>query len=187
MEDLIIAEYLRKKGYDKNLSDYDFMNRHKTIPEYSHIHEEPEYKEIHHTTEYKPVLGLGISKDFHEKEHSHMYHDMDKTENLGESFVKYLVSNMCHYENGKKYIGEKYDKIKAKEVYERYRGLIPSNVDFRDIYLAINSQYHSYACLFKSWFGSDIDHKIIESAIIYWFKDENYEGNQKLWEHFKNK
>ena len=41
-------------------------------------------------------------------------------------------------------------------------------------------EYHNYAMLFKSWFGNDIEQKIIESAIIYWFKDDD-QINKYTW------
>lgn len=37
----------------------------------------------------------------------------------------------------------------------------------------------------KSWFGEDIDQKVIEAAILYWFKDDDCKSNSKLWNHFK--
>ena len=88
--------------------------------------------------------------------------------------------------SGVKHMGEKYDMMKAKEVCERYRGIIPSSITYSDVYIAINSQYHDYYCLFTRWFGNDIDYQIIESAITYWFKDEDC-GTSKLWNHFKDK
>lgn len=39
--------------------------------------------------------------------------------------------------------------------------------------------------LFKAWFGDGIDQKIIESAIIFWFKDDDYREGSKLWNYFK--
>lgn len=39
--------------------------------------------------------------------------------------------------------------------------------------------------LFKSWFGEDIDQKVIEAAILFWFKDDDCKSNSKLWNHFK--
>mgnify|MGYP003204119105 CR=1 FL=1 len=47
-----------------------------------------------------------------------------------------------------------------------------------------NSQYHDYAVLFKSWFGSDIEPKIIESAIMYWFRDEDFKDKNKVYKYF---
>jgi hypothetical protein len=78
---------------------------------------------------------------------------------------------MYHCHGGRKYVGEKYCMKEAQEILDKYRGMIPSTATVTDIYIAINAQYHDYAVLFKSWFGSDIDDKIIEAALIFWFYD----------------
>lgn len=74
---------------------------------------------------------------------------------------------------------------KAKEVCERYRGILSQSITHADVYVAINSHYHDYCELFKAWFGDGIDQKIIESAIIFWFKDDDYREGSKLWNYFK--
>lgn len=51
------------------------------------------------------------------------------------------------------------------------------------IYVAINAQYHDYAKLFEEWFGGNIDNKVFESAITFWFKDVDFDGD-KVWEYF---
>jgi hypothetical protein len=94
-----------------------------------------------------------------------------------------LVSNMYHTEGGRKYSGEKFDIHKAKEICERYRGVIPVSATPTDVYVAINSQYHDYVELFKSWFGDNVDQKIIESAIIFWFKDVDCKAENKVVEY----
>lgn len=99
-------------------------------------------------------------------------------------YARFLVSKMYHIEDGRKYVGEKYDISKAKEVCERYKGMIPQSATHADVYVAINAQYHDYCELFKSWFGDNIDQKIIESAIVFWFKDDDYKG-VKIWKYFK--
>lgn len=48
-----------------------------------------------------------------------------------------------------------------------------------------NEHYHNCSELFKSWFGEDIDQKVIEAAILFWFKDDDCKSNSKLWNHFK--
>ena len=106
-------------------------------------------------------------------------------EHFNESYAKYLVSNMYHFEGGRKYTGEKFDMAKAREVCERYRGMIPQSTTCADIYVAINSQYHDYCELFKTWFGDDIEQKIIESAMIFWFEDDDYNKGNKLLNYFK--
>ena len=44
-------------------------------------------------------------------------------------------------------------------------------------------EYHDYAKLFEEWFGGNIDNKVFESAITFWFKDVDFDGD-KVWEYF---
>lgn len=37
--------------------------------------------------------------------------------------------------------------------------------------------------LFEEWFGGNIDNKVFESAITFWFKDVDFDGD-KVWEYF---
>ena len=53
-----------------------------------------------------------------------------------------------------------------------------------DIYLAINAHYRDYITLFKTWFNDDIEHKIIESAMVYWFMDDDYVLGNKIVNYF---
>lgn len=54
--------------------------------------------------------------------------------------------------------------------------------------LAINAQYHDYVRLYSEWFRNinknELDNKIIESAITFYFKDED-SGSTKTWNYFK--
>ena len=115
----------------------------------------------------------------------YMRESMRGGEHLEESEAEHLVSDMYHTENGRKYTGEKFDMHKAKEICERYRGILPTSVTPADVYVAINSQYHDYAELFKNWFGNDIEQKVVESAIVFWFKDADAKSENKLVEYFR--
>ena len=59
----------------------------------------------------------------------------------------------------------------------------PTSVTVADVYVAINSQYHDYAELFKNWFGDGIEQKIVESAIVFWFKDADCKAENKVVEY----
>ena len=65
---------------------------------------------------------------------------------------------------------------------------INSNITFWDVYVALNAQYHDNIELYKEWFGEDnienIKDKIIESAIVNWFEDEDA-GIEKVWNYFR--
>ena len=54
-----------------------------------------------------------------------------------------------------------------------------------DVYVAINSQYHDYAELFRSWFTDGIEQRVIESAIVFWFKDADCKSENKIVEYFR--
>ena len=47
----------------------------------------------------------------------------------------------------------------------------------------VNQGIHDYAKLFEEWFGGNIDNKVFESAITFWFKDVDFDGD-KVWEYF---
>lgn len=102
---------------------------------------------------------------------------------MSEIEAREVVSGMYHIEGGRKYIGEKFDMYKAKEICERYRGILPTSATVADVYVAINSQYHDYAELFKNWFGDGIEQKIVESAIVFWFKDADCKAENKVVEY----
>lgn len=76
------------------------------------------------------------------------------------------------------------DRERRLSKYESCRYLNVSRATF-DNYVAINEHYHNCSELFKSWFGEDIDQKVIEAAILFWFKDDDCKSNSKLWNHFK--
>lgn len=97
--------------------------------------------------------------------------------------AKSIVNDMYHMENGRKHSGEKFDMEKAKEVCEKYKHTLSTSPTPCDVYVAINAQYHDYAELFKSWFGTNIDNKIIESAMVFWFKDMDYTGENKILDY----
>lgn len=76
-------------------------------------------------------------------------------------------------------------EIGFEEVCKRYRGVIPASITACDVYVAINSQYHDYSSLFKTWFMDGIEQKIIESAMTYWFADDDCKSENKVVKYFK--
>lgn len=198
MDELILKEYLKSNGY---ISESDFIknmkslfNKRNTYLEHDDIIKDNmsdrEYysksgREYYTKRDSSTLEELIYSLNSKEKEKVlEMLNKDDK--HFNESKAKTLVSEMYHMSEGRKYIGEYFSIEKAKEICEKYRAVIPTNITHCDIYVAINSQYHDYCILFKNWFGDNIDSRIIESAIIYWFKDDDYEGLNKVFEYFKD-
>ena len=96
-----------------------------------------------------------------------------------------IVNSMYHNYNGKRVSGEIFTMEKAREVLNQHRSDMHSDATAEDVYVAINAQYHDYCPLFKQWFGSNTDNKIIESAILFWFKDDDYHKGSKLMNYFE--
>lgn len=72
--------------------------------------------------------------------------------------------------------------------FDKYVRNINSSITVWDVYVAINAQYHDYIRLYSEWFRNinknELDNKIIESAITFYFKDED-SGSTKTWNYFK--
>lgn len=96
-----------------------------------------------------------------------------------------IVDNLRRFTDKEKRLSKYAACEYLKEICERYRGVIPVSATPTDVYVAINSQYHDYVELFKSWFGDNVDQKIIESAIIFWFKDVDCKSRNKVVSYFK--
>ena len=156
MEDILLMQFLKKKGI---ISDSD-------------IHE------------FHELASVGVEeKVYSAKTEKPISQEEDK---INEEDAKSIVAKMYHCSDGKKYIGERFDISTAKEICEKYKKLSKYTMTYTDVYIAINCQYHSYYELFKLWFPNNVEHKIIESAIVYWFKDDDFIGN-KVHSHFMDK
>lgn len=129
----------------------------------------------------KPILDkLGVG-----------YKHIDKLKgaHFDEEYAKWQVSTMYHTaDNGKICKGEIYNYDCAKNVFDKYVRNINSSITVWDVYVAINAQYHDYIRLYSEWFRNinknELDNKIIESAITFYFKDED-SGSTKTWNYFK--
>lgn len=98
------------------------------------------------------------------------------------------IINLLIADNGKVCKGEIYNYDCAKNVFDKYVRNINSSITVWDVYVAINAQYHDYVRLYSEWFRNinknELDNKIIESAITFYFKDED-SGSTKTWNYFK--
>lgn len=76
----------------------------------------------------------------------------------------------------------------SEKDFDKYVRNINSSITVWDVYVAINAQYHDYVRLYSEWFRNinknELDNKIIESAITFYFKDED-SGSTKTWNYFK--
>lgn len=188
MDEIMLYEYLK----NKSMEDKEFLEKFKSLMEHkSHMRNQKSYP----FNEHYSIGDFDYQKTYHSnpesfsKDYDTMYKYMRHTKehtNISEDEAKYLVSCMYHIENNKKYIGEKYDMYKTKEICQRYKSMLPIHITTPELYLALNAQYHNYSELFKKWFGDNADSKIIESAIVFWFKDTNYKTHNKVTDYFRD-
>lgn len=57
--------------------------------------------------------------------------------------------------------------------------------EYHRMFIHYTTIYHDYAELFRSWFTDGIEQKVIESAIVFWFKDADSKSENKVVEYFK--
>lgn len=206
MDELMMYEYLNRRGM-RGMSESEFRNKFRDFMKryrrdsmehdgfmsledrnYPRRHEDDGFMDVFDSRSNRfgdRFRDSGMRGNDMDRIIKYMRHSMNDGEHFTESEAMDLVSDMYHTEGGRKYSGEKFDIHKAKEICERYRGVIPVSATPTDVYVAINSQYHDYVELFKSWFGDNVDQKIIESAIIFWFKDVDCKSRNKVVSYFK--
>jgi hypothetical protein len=156
------------------------------------------YKEanVSSTELYNGIMSLHNVFDYVEKQDNKTFwksmrklHESIKGAHFDEEYAKWQVSTMHHTaDNGKVCKGEIYNYDCAKNVFDKYVRNINSSITVWDVYVAINAQYHDYVRLYSEWFRNinknELDNKIIESAITFYFKDED-SGSTKTWNYFK--
>lgn len=100
-----------------------------------------------------------------------------------EKMTNSIDEQIAFLQSQKQAINEAYRRNAIPNANKRYKEVLPNDVESCDVYVAINAQYHDYAKLFEEWFGGNIDNKVFESAITFWFKDVDFDGD-KVWEYF---
>lgn len=201
MDEIMLKEYMDNKS--KGMDDYTFMEKMKHIlnnqynrgisyssskdMDWNYNRGMSGYMNRHSDSKLMSILDELTYEDKQKLAHLLGNESIHRSNyDYDESNAKHIVNSMYHYSNDKKYTGEKFDMNKAKEVYEKYHSSFTSPASVEDVYLAINAQYHDYCDLYKKWFGVNIDSKIIESAVTFWFKDVDYHGINKVQDYFMN-
>lgn len=179
MEDILIMEYLKKKGLIKE------ENPNKIHFDYS----SPSKSNSDIYTEFFNNFSK-VTKNMNPSEKNNFvdrlkYYDNTTCTHFNEENAKQIVSKMWHIdEHGNKHMGEMMTLELAKDIHKRYSDYLSNDITCYDIYVAINSNYHDFYCLFKKWFNDNIELPIIESTIAFWFKDNDYVGS-KVWDYLQ--
>lgn len=164
------------------MDDYLLIELFKSKAKEDPSFEKKLFEHMGHSTSYKDE-HVHHMKDVKKYEVDDIYEDGI---HFTEHKAKHIVNNMYHETADKKIeSGEYFDMHRAASVCEAYKKMYHLDITPEDVYVAINAQYHDYARMFKSWFGSNIDAKIIDSAMCFWFRDVDYNKGYKLIEYFE--
>lgn len=183
MSDYMLLEYLKDRGMRGD--------EHKLVND---------FKKYMQARGNRMMRGSRRHKDYQWDDMEYDRHDWDmnyensfRTRNYAKDSMsnhfdefeaKEIVSEMYHYDMNRRETGEHFDMRKAHDVLTKYKDQFVVKASPEDVYIAINATYHDFCGLLKSWFGSNIDEKIIMLAVTFWFKDDDYQGN-KLMDYFE--
>lgn len=126
--------------------------------------------------------------------HPDMYWDMMRNthelmygKHFDKGYAEWQVERMHHKCGDKIYKGEHWTYEQTSDVMTKYRSMLPSDITPFDFYVALNAQWHDYQCWAKEHFPNEADaeNAIIEMAVRFWFMDEDWKGNTKVWEYFR--
>lgn len=188
MEDYLLADMMKTREL-REISEREFIDRLNSHPSSRHMRyygDHPYYRDINHMRGVRRHEDIDKWEEGYMDNEGYMY-SMNKghMDKFSHNDAKHTVDSMYHFEGGKKHSGEYFDMNKAKEVKEMYKSILPHDIEVCDIYVAINAQYHDYVALFKSWNRNNVDHRVIESAIVFWFCDADYPGKSKIFDYFQ--
>ena len=181
MSDYMLLEYLRNKGMRGDerelVNDFKRYMRAKGKMRGSRMHRDYEFDDME-------CGRHDWDMNYKDMYRNMSYRDAMSEDHFDEFEAKEIVSEMYHGEGRDKQEGEHFDMKKAEEVLMKYKHHMTTKVTPEDVYVAINATYHDFCGVLKSWFGSNIDEKVILLAITFWFKDDDYQGN-KLMDYFE--
>ena len=183
MSDYMLLEYLRNKGIkddDYKLID-DFKKYMQAKGRGRGMRGSMRHQDSHWDEDY---TRHDWDMDYEDSYKARGYmRDSMPAAHINEFEAKEIVSEMYHYDMNKRHTGEHFDMHKAQEVFNKYKDQFGSKPSVTEVYIAINATYHDFCSVLKSWFGSNIDEKVIMLAIVFWFEDDDYKGN-KLMDYF---
>ena len=186
MSDYMLLEYLRNKGMRGNEDELAHDFKKYMQARYAKRGRKSMRNRMPYSTD-----DWGVNYNRHDwdeydeypmSKHA-MYTNMSD-EHFDAHEAKQIVAEMYHYDMNRRHTGEHFDMRKAEEILAKYKDSFVSKATPEDVYVAINATYHDLCSLFKSWFGSNIDERIILTAITFWFKDDDYQGN-KILDYFE--
>lgn len=117
-------------------------------------------------------------------------HELMYGKHFDKEYAEWEVEQMHHQSpDGKEHRGAHWTMEQTNTVYDKYRSRLPSEVTPGDFYVALNTQYHDLG----QWLMEHMPDKeeaegaIIESAVKFWFMDDDWPTATKVWCYFRMK
>ena len=117
-------------------------------------------------------------------------HELMFGKHFDKEYAEWQVEQMYHTnKNGITERGEHWSREQTNAVMTSYKSTLPSEVTPCDFYVALNTQWHDYVELMRELFANEeeVEKAIIESAVRFWFKDDDWGDASKVWEYFRIK
>ena len=117
-------------------------------------------------------------------------HELFYGKHFDKEYAEWQVERMYHKDkNGITHRGEHWSREQTNAVMASYKSTLPSEVTPCDFYVALNTQWHDYVELMRELFANEeeVEKAIIEGAVRFWFQDEDWDGNDKVWAYFRMK
>lgn len=117
-------------------------------------------------------------------------HEMMYGKHFDMEYAEWEVEKMHHKgKDGRVYKGERWSHDDTTAVMAKYRNVLPPEITPCDFYVALNTHWHDYICWAKEKFPTEAEAEgaIIEMAVRFWFMDEDWGDNDKVWEYFSLK
>lgn len=117
-------------------------------------------------------------------------HELMYGKHFDKEYAEWEVEQMHHKsKDDKVHRGEHWSYEQTTEVMQLYKAKLPAEVTPGDFYVALNTEWHDYICWAMEHFESEdeADKAIIEMAVRFWFMDDDWGDNTKVWEYFRTK
>lgn len=117
-------------------------------------------------------------------------HELMYGKHFDQAYAEWEVAQMHHKSpDGKVYKGEHWSMEEATGVMMKYKMKLSPEITPCDFYVALNTTWHDYICWAKEHFPveTDAENAIIEMAVRFWFNDDDWDDNTKVWEYFRIK
>jgi hypothetical protein len=137
-------------------------------------------KHLEEMLEHHPDKYWAMMRDTHEL----MY-----GKHFDKAYAEWEVEQMHHKCGDKTYKGEHWTMEETTGVMMKYKTKLSPEITPCDFYVALNTTWHDYICWAKEHFPNEADaeNAIIEMAVRFWFMDDDWDGNTKVWCYFRMK